>query len=69
MAELPRCLILQVDDLDWQAIQTAMARRQSWRVLPDSDCDQANLAGRLIAEICRGWMEMHDKGKRKRKRK
>ena len=51
---------LLVDDLDYDAIQSALCRRQRWQVLPDSDDAGANLAGRVIAEICRGWMELHD---------
>lgn len=51
---------LRVDSCDYQAIQEAMSRRQAWRVLPDSDESTANLSGRLVAEICRGWMEGRD---------
>lgn len=51
---------LIVDDLDYGAIQDAFGRRQRWRVLPDADEPAANMAGRLCAEICRGWMELHD---------
>lgn len=46
---------LAVNELDYDAIQEALSRRQSLRVLPDSDSD---LTGLLIAEICRGYVEM-----------
>ena len=57
---MARTIELRVDTLDYDAIQEAIGRRQRWRVLPDADDSEANLAGRLIAEICRGWMEMRD---------
>ena len=57
---------LWVDDLDFNAIQMALGVRQSWQALPDSDEADANLAGRLVAEICRGWHDrvMEDRGQR-----
>ena len=49
-----RTLTVRIDQLDYDAIQRAIAYRQTWRSLPDGDGD---IAGRIIAEICRGWME------------
>lgn len=54
-----------VDRQDFSAIQAAITRRQllgrypgcTGTTLPDGDSD---LAGAIIAEICRGWMEMLD---------
>lgn len=57
-------ITFEVDDLDFEAIQKAVARRQAaFRVngeliIPDGEGD---LRGRLIAEICRGWVEFLDK--------
>ena len=51
---------LKVDELDFQAINNAISRRQGWGIIPDTDEPDANLAGRLIAEICRGWLEYRD---------
>lgn len=57
-------MLLRLDDLDYDAIQRAMARRQTFRVpgcegtiLPTGESD---LPGALVAEICRGWLEMLD---------
>lgn len=49
-------ITITVDDDDYDAIQEAIARRQAWRCLPDVDA--GCLSGRLLAEICRGWIEM-----------
>ena len=55
-------LVLLLDEYDRDAVQSAMARRQSWRfdglpLMPDGG---SNLPGALVAEICRGWLEMQD---------
>ena len=52
-------ITVQVDDADADAIRAAIARRQAMRIdgepiLPDGDGD---LAGRYLAEVCRGWLE------------
>lgn len=52
-----REIVLHCDKLDFDAIRQAMKRRQSLCSIPDGG---GNLAGRLVAEICRGWMEMLD---------
>lgn len=44
-----------VDEQDAAAIHAAIAERQRWRAMPDGGGD---LRGRVIAEICRGWLEM-----------
>lgn len=48
---------LELDNDDYDAIQRAVAIRQTIRVLPDYE---SCLMGVLIAEICRGWMEYRD---------
>jgi hypothetical protein len=55
---MARRIDLLVDEDDYRAIQRAMAKRQTWRMMPDAD--EGNVAGRVLAEICRGWMEMLD---------
>jgi hypothetical protein len=50
-----RTVVLELDTDDYDAVQDALAVRQAWRVMPDGEGD---VAGRTIAEICRGWMEM-----------
>lgn len=52
-----KTITLELDDLDYAAVQEAIATRQLYRVLPDGE---GNLAGRVVAEICRGWMELCD---------
>lgn len=56
-------VVLFLDELDHKAVQEAVIRRESWKCLPDSGHDDCNLVGRVIAEICRGWMEMLDVSK------
>lgn len=51
----PNRIVLECDDLDYEAIQRAMARRQAMRVFPEHG---SNVAGAVIAEICRGWDEI-----------
>lgn len=53
-------LHLKLDHFDWEAIEEAMVRRLSWGTMPDARHDDATMTGRLLAEICRGWMELHD---------
>ena len=50
-------ILLEVDDDDYRAINEAIAKRQLWRTMPDAG---GNVAGRVIAEICRGWLELRD---------
>lgn len=51
-------LILDLDPDDLRAVEKAVTKR-SQMIVPDAE---SNLAGQLIAEICRGWMEFMDKG-------
>jgi hypothetical protein len=58
-----RTVVLELDDDDFDAVQQAISVRQGLfggSVLPDGE---GNLAGRYVAEICRGWMEMLDAGR------
>lgn len=52
-----RTIELKIDELDYDAIQLAFATIQRG-VLPTPSHDDANIAGRCVAEICRSWMEM-----------
>ncbi len=53
-----RTITLVVDEDDFRDINAAIARRQSWRIMPDEG--GGNLTGRVVAEICRGWLERVD---------
>lgn len=55
-------IVLSLDELDYDAIQKAIARRQLFRVMPDGT---SNTAGAVLAEICRGWLEFMDLSKEK----
>jgi hypothetical protein len=53
---------MRVDGDDYEAIRRAIERRKELRVdgetiLPDGEGD---MDARLLAEICRGWMEFMD---------
>lgn len=52
-----KALILECDEDDFDAIQKAISRRQLYRCLPDG---KGNMAGRVLAEICRSWEELLD---------
>lgn len=52
-----KTITLKLDELDYEAVQRCIARRQLYRIMPDGE---GNQAGRVIAEICRGWEEMLD---------
>lgn len=52
-----RTIVLELDEIDYIAIQRAMAKRQRIRIMPEGG---GNVAGRVVAEICRGWEEMLD---------
>lgn len=55
---------LKVDKVDYDAIQEAIAIRQRWGGIPDSDDPENNLTGRLVAEVCRGFIDMFFAGGR-----
>ena len=50
-------LLLQCDYSDYVAIQEALKMRESWNAMPSH---HSNREGALVAEICRGWMELHE---------
>lgn len=50
-----RRVLLELDEDDHDALQAAFATHQSRHPRPDGG---SNLAGCLVAEICRGWLEM-----------
>lgn len=50
-----RKLVLELDELDYEAIVRCIAIREGFRCMPDGESD---LNGAAIAEICRGWEEM-----------
>jgi hypothetical protein len=64
-----RGIYLILDEDDYNAVQSAMARRQSRRdesggpILPPGE---SNTAGALVAEICRGWCEFLDHDRQRR---
>lgn len=41
-------ITLKLDDLDYRAVQAAIAERQTFRCMPDSGHDDANMAGRVV---------------------
>lgn len=46
-----------VDDADHAAIQAAITR---WQRYPGATSDgTGDKGGRILAEICRGWLELH----------
>lgn len=49
-----RRLVLDLDREDWSAVQEALARRQDCGSIPPG---AGNFAGRVLAEVCRGWLE------------
>lgn len=50
-----KTLSVTLDDEDYEAVQTALSVRQGFMALPDGESDKA---GALLAEVCRGWLEM-----------
>lgn len=63
----PRVIVLNLDEDDYNSIQEAIAKRQAYgRNLPDSNGQKimpdgdSNIAGAVLAEICRGWIELLD---------
>ena len=55
-----RQIILELDEFDYDSIQQAISIRQGFQgggLLPYGE---GNLTGRIVAEVCRGWMEMLD---------
>jgi hypothetical protein len=51
-------VLLTLSDLDNSALQEAMNLRRSM-VMPDHEgSEESNEDGEVIAEICRGWLEM-----------
>jgi len=57
---------IKVDAEDYSAIQRAISIRQTWGIMPDGG---GNMAGRVLAEICRGWLDDRDKAARRRNEK
>lgn len=62
-----RTMTLSLDELDYDAVQKAIAKRQMFgRGLEGVDRTllpagvQSDLTGAVIAEICRGWLEFLD---------
>lgn len=60
---MKRTMVIQLDELDYAAVQRAIARRQRMGRMPDCPDDDGHVsdtAGLVVAEICRGWEEMLD---------
>jgi hypothetical protein len=60
-----RTIELELDEEDYDAVQDAIALYQSLArvpgyptILPDGD---SNLAGAILAQICRGWADYWEK--------
>ena len=53
-----RTIHLQLDEGDYRDINAAIARRQ--RYDKATTVGGGNLAGRILGEICRGWMDRLD---------
>ena len=51
-------LTITLDEVDWRSVQKAIAIREATIPLPDADGGDLN--GRVIAEICRGWLDFID---------
>lgn len=57
-------ILLEIDDLDYLSIQKAITTRQlnprtkNGTMLPDGD---GNLTGRIIADICRAFVDYRNK--------
>jgi hypothetical protein len=66
-----KAITLELDDLDYDAVQKAIAVRQSFRVWPEDDDMPilSNVPGLAIAEICRGWLEFLEVSKRRKENK
>lgn len=63
MTEKLKVLSVALDEDDHDAVQRALSVRHGFRALPDGDSDRA---GALLAEICRGWLEMLGRWPRRR---
>ncbi len=51
--------VITCDPDDRRDILRALSRREGWLIDPDDESPSC-LDGKYLAEICRGWMEMHD---------
>ena len=65
--EKRRQVCMVMDELDYEALQKAVARRQTFgRNIPGVQKiglvppGKSDTLGGLVAEICRGWLEMLD---------
>lgn len=56
----PRRIVLDLDSLDYDAIQQAIAKQQSALGFPPDrgPYGHSNAAGEAVAEICRAWDEL-----------
>lgn len=55
-----KTIVLEVDSDDDRDINAAIAIRQQFGIMP---AGAGNLSGRVIGEICRGWMELLEVGR------
>lgn len=52
-----KVMTFEVSDIDSEAIEEAIAKRHAWNCLPDAIEHDETIRGRLLAEVCRGWIE------------
>lgn len=59
-----RLMTLELDEEDYAAVQQAIAAYQTGTRWPEGGCvlpeNESDLAGAVLAEICRGWLEMRE---------
>lgn len=48
-------VVLDLDEWDRESLVSALGTREAWGFIPDG---QGNANARIVAEICRGWLEM-----------
>lgn len=53
-----KALSVSLDEDDYEAVQKALSVRQGLMPVPDGSPREVHRAGALLAEICRGWLEM-----------
>jgi hypothetical protein len=52
---MKRLLLLTLDEIDYETVVEAMAKREREAEFPNS---RSCINGATLAEICRGWMEL-----------
>ncbi len=55
-----KTITLEMDELDYAAVLSAIGMRIAFNVMPPSD---SNETGAVVSEICRGWMQFIEKSR------